>query len=77
MSMRDTGKIVHWNTGGFGFIRTGRKDEHDIFFHISEVGDTEPRIGDRVSFVVGEDRVRRPCATEIQFDAETPPPPAE
>jgi cold shock CspA family protein len=69
MSERDYGVIRHWNDGGYGFIRPDGA-ERDIFFHVSAVSRGEPRIGDRVSFVTGEDRNQRPCARSILFEAE-------
>jgi CspA family cold shock protein len=69
MSNRDSGIIVHWSDSGFGFIRPDGA-ERDLFFHVSAVDRGEPRIGDRISFEIGEDRLRRPCAKQVRFEAE-------
>jgi cold shock CspA family protein len=71
MNGREYGVIVHWNAGGYGFIRPDAA-ERDIFFHASEVGDSAPRIRDRVSFEAGEDRAKRPCAKQIRFEEKSP-----
>lgn len=68
MSDRDHGVIVHWNTRGYGFIRPDSA-ERDVFFHASEVGDAEPRIGERVSYEAVTDRLQRPCAKQVRFES--------
>jgi cold shock CspA family protein len=70
MSNRDFGTIVHWNASGYGFIRPNGASERDVFFHASEIGDAEPRIGDTVTYEAGQDRLQRPCARQVRFVAD-------
>jgi cold shock CspA family protein len=61
MDDKDFGKIIFRNEdGGYGFLRPDSSSERDVFFHaaLSE----EVRIGDRVTFETGTDKLYRPCA---------------
>jgi cold shock CspA family protein len=67
MSSSEQGKIVFWNEdGGYGFIKPDRANERDAFFHISALSE-EVRIGDRVSFEAGTDKLHRPCAKNVRI----------
>jgi cold shock CspA family protein len=46
------GTVQHWRDDRmYGFIRSDDRSSPDIFFHASNViGDTIPRIGERVAF---------------------------
>jgi cold shock CspA family protein len=73
MNEREFGVVVHWTDRGYGFIRSEGRDR-DLFLHIDECDmptGEEPRIGDRVSYIVGTDSRRdkppRPCAKLVRF----------
>src|SRR5262245_31130312 len=69
MSNSDYGIIVYWNgKGGYGFVRPDHA-ERDRFFHVSALKE-EVRVGDRVSFERGEDKLHRPCAKSIKVITE-------
>ena len=70
---RDHGKIIWWGDRRYGFIRPDAADR-DIFVHHTECELPEgesPRIGDRVTYVVGADRRAgkepRVCALSVRF----------
>ncbi len=53
---------------GFGFIQPQGEDEVEVFFHFSEVRESDRplRRFDSVEFEMGEDRNGRPSAVKIQ-----------
>ena len=67
MSEREFGRVKKWfELKGFGFIR--RDDGTDIFVHISALGFLQPKIGDRVSFDIGENpRTQKPEAKNVSI----------
>jgi cold shock CspA family protein len=62
---RQSGTVNFFNhLKGYGFITID--NQRDIFMHISEwLHDDEPQKGQRVSFVEGVSRDRRPVAQQI------------
>jgi cold shock protein len=53
MSERQSGRLKNWfEDRGFGFIR--KDDGSDIFLHVSSTGFLIPKIGDRISFDIGD-----------------------
>ncbi len=69
--VRVDGVLVTWNDGrGFGFARPSNGSA-DAFVHIRDFGviDGRPRVGDRVSYVVGVGRDGRPLAVDVRGPA--------
>jgi cold shock CspA family protein len=52
---------------GFGFLVVDA-DRSSLFFHIREFNGKVPKIGDVVSFEIGEDSLRRPVAINISIE---------
>lgn len=72
--MRREGKLADWNDEkGFGFVRNDENRER-VFAHIRDFdgGQRRPVNGDRLSFVMAQDKQGRPCATSIRILPETP-----
>ena len=69
MSDKSFGLMVHLNEGGYGFLRPDGADR-DLFVHISELKE-DVRIGDRVSYSVGDDKRGRPCAKDVRHVVDT------
>lgn len=60
----NTGTVKFYNANkGFGFITSD--DGTDLFFHMSELQDQEPRDGDKVEFEVGQGK-KGPCAVQVK-----------
>lgn len=67
--MRYQGRISSWNEPrGFGFIKTEQQDG-EIFVHISSLtyDGKPPRVGERVTYLLGVGKENKPCAVQVFF----------
>jgi cold shock CspA family protein len=64
---REVGQIKYWNAaGGYGFIRIATHEARETYFHISDfVSDSDPCVGDRVSFIERAGRDGKPRAISV------------
>lgn len=60
------GTVCNWTPRNFGFIKVAAAE--NVFVHSTGLLEShELRVGDRVRFVVGEDRQGRLCATCVSL----------
>lgn len=69
-----TGTVRSYNgEKGYGFIRReDHEGERDIFVHVTGIIGRQPlTVGQRVTYRIGADRERRPCAVDVAPLPET------
>ncbi len=69
LNMRINGTITDWNDEkGFGFVTPDEGGER-IFLHVNALatGQPRPQVSDVVTYEIGADNQRRPCAINVQY----------